>query len=206
MYLASMTLKHWEDQGRQKDDLPMVEYAMAKLFSEFEEALDGFLKNLPARPVAWLVRALTMPLGFSAKKPSDKLTAKLVDLTSAATGTRERLIEGIYRGDNGRNPLFQYDSLLARVDQADPIYKKIGVALKEGKFDESNLTIEGRIHDAVEMGVLTKDEGEFMIDFEKDVLDLVNVDDFPLEHFGEVAIKHDEPAPAKKTRKKKAEA
>jgi acyl-CoA dehydrogenase len=206
MYLASMTLKHWEDQGRQKDDLPMVEYAMAKLFSEFEEALDGFLKNLPARPVAWLVRALTMPLGFSAKKPSDKLVAKLVDLTSAATGTRERLIEGIYRGDNGRNPLFQYDSLLARVDQADPIYKKIGVALKEGKFDESNLTIEGRIHDAVEMGVLTKDEGEFMIDFEKDVLDLVNVDDFPLEHFGEVAIKHDEPKPAKKTRKKKAEA
>ena len=56
------------------------------------------------------------------------------------------------------------------------------------------------------MGVLTKDEGEFMIDFEKDVLDLVNVDDFPLEHFGEVSIKYDEPKPAKKTRKKKAEA
>ena len=205
MYLASMVLKHWEDQGRQKEDLILVEYAMNKLFSEFEVAQDGLIKNLPARPVAWLLRALTLPLGRTAKEPSDKMVAKIVDLTSANTGTRERLIQGIYRGDNGKNPLFQYDSLLARVDKADPIYKKIGGAIKAGKFDESNLTIEGRIHDAVEMGVLTKDEGEFMIDFEKDVLDLVNVDDFPLEHFGEVSIKHDEPAPAKKTRKKKTE-
>lgn len=205
MYLASMVLKHWEDQGRNKEDLILVEYAMDKLFSEFETAQDGLIKNLPARPVAWLLRALTMPLGRTAKAPSDKTIAKIVDLTSAATGTRERLIEGIYRGDNGKNPLFVYDSLLSRAEKAEPIYKKIGIALKEGKFNEANLTIEGRIHDAVEMNVLTKDEGDFMIAFEKDVLDMVNVDDFPLEHFGEVAIKHDEPAPAKKPGKKKTE-
>lgn len=205
MYLASMVLKHWEDQGRNKEDLILVEYAMDKLFSEFETAQDGLIKNLPARPVAWLLRALTLPLGRTAKAPSDKTIAKIVDLTSAATGTRERLIEGIYRGDNGKNPLFMYDSLLSRAEKAEPIYKKIGIALKEGKFNEANLTIEGRIHDAVEMNVLTKDEGDFMIAFEKDVLDMVNVDDFPLEHFGEVAIKHDEPAPAKKPGKKKTE-
>ena len=204
MYLASMVLKHWEDQGRNKEDLILVEYAMDKLFSEFETAQDGLIKNLPARPVAWLLRALTMPLGRTAKAPSDKTIAKIVDLTSAATGTRERLIEGIYRGDNGKNPLFMYDSLLSRAEKAEPIYKKIGIALKEGKFNEANLTIEGRIHDAVEMNVLTKDEGDFMIAFEKDVLDMVNVDDFPLEHFGEVAIKHDAPAAAKKATKKKA--
>ena len=204
MYLASMVLKHWEDQGRNKEDLILVEYAMDKLFSEFETAQDGLIKNLPARPVAWLLRALTMPLGRTAKAPSDKTIAKIVDLTSEATGTRERLIEGIYRGDNGKNPLFTYDSLLSRAEKAEPIYKKIGIALKEGKFNEANLTIEGRIHDAVEMNVLTKDEGDFMIAFEKDVLDMVNVDDFPLEHFGEVAIKHDAPAAAKKATKKKA--
>jgi acyl-CoA dehydrogenase len=213
LYLASMTLKHWEDQGRQKDDLPLVEYAMAKLFSEFEEALDGFTKNLPARPVGWLVRALTMPLGRSVAKPSDKLVAKIVDLTTSATATRERLITGTYRGDNGRNPMFKYDSLLTRVDQADPIYKKIGEALKAGKYDESNLTIENRISDGVAMGILTQEEGDFMIVFEKDVLEMVNVDHFPLEGLGPVSIKHDyldveastEKKPAKKKVAKKTE-
>jgi acyl-CoA dehydrogenase len=213
LYLASMTLKHWEDQGRQKDDLPLVEYAMAMLFSEFEEALDGFTKNLPARPVGWLVRALTMPLGRSAAKPTDKIVAKIVDLTTSATATRERLITGTYRGDNGRNPMFKYDSLLARVDQADPIYKKIGIALKAGKYDESNLTIENRITDGVTMGVLTQDEADFMIAFEKDVLEMVNVDHFPLEGLGPVSVKHNiseqktktEKKPAKKAAAKKTE-
>ncbi len=199
LYLASMTLKHWEDQGRQKDDLPLVEYAMAKLFTEFEDALHGFTQNLPSRPVGWLVRALTMPIGRSASKPGDKLVTKIVDLTTSATATRERLITGTYRGDNGRNPMFKYDSLLARVDQADPIYKKIGAALKAGKYDESNLTIENRITDGVAMGVLTQEEGDFMIAFEKDVLEMVNVDHFPLEGLGKVSVKHDSVKPAAKT-------
>lgn len=209
LYLASMTLKHWEDQGRQKDDLPLVEYAMAKLFSEFEDALDGFNKNLPARPVAWIVRALTMPFGRTVAKPGDKLVAKIVDLTTSATATRERLITGTYRGDNGNNPMFKYDSLLSRVDQADPIYKKIGDALKAGKYDEANLTIENRITDGVAMGVLTQAEGDFMAEFEKDVLEMVNVDHFPLEGLGPVSVKHEsvkhEAKAEKKPAKKKAE-
>ena len=52
------------------------------------------------------------------------------------------------------------------------------------------------------MGILTADEGEFMIAFEKDVLEMVHVDHFPLEHFGTVAENHDK---AKKTSKKKSD-
>jgi acyl-CoA dehydrogenase len=103
--------------------------------------------------------------------------------------------------------------LLARVDQADPIYKKIGIALKAGKYDESNLTIENRITDGVTMGVLTQDEADFMVAFEKDVLEMVNVDHFPLEGLGPVSVKHDvseqktkaEKKPVKKTVAKKTE-
>ena len=213
MYLASCTLKHWEDQGRQKEDLPLLQYSMEKLFAEFEEALDGFHKNLPARPVGWFIRAVTMPWGRTAKMPSDKLAARVVDLITAKTGTRERLITGTFRGERAEglevpNPLRVYDSLLDRADQAEVIYKKIGQAIKAGKYDEANLTIEGRITNGVDMGVLTAEEGEFMTDFEKDVLMMVNVDHFPLEHLGEVAENHDKPAKAAKktTRKKKADA
>lgn len=78
----------------------------------------------------------------------------------------------------------------------------IGDAIKAGKYDEATLSIEGRINEGVEMGILTADEGEFMIAFEKDVLEMVHVDHFPLEHFGTVAENHDK---AKKTSKKKSD-
>lgn len=201
MYLASMTLKHWEDQGRQTADLILLDYAMAKLFTEFEEAQDGLINNLPARPVAWLLRLLTLPFGRTTKAPGDKLVARIAEQVTSASELRERLIAGIYRGDNGNNPLARYDTLLERADKAESIYKKIARALKAGQFDEANLTIEGRITDAVEMKVLTQEEGDFMLAFEKDVLDMVNVDDFPLEHFGKVAIKHK--APRKRTTRSK---
>ena len=101
--------------------------------------------------------------------------------------------------------------MLARVDQADPIYKKIGDALKADKYDESNLTIENRITDGIAMGILTQEEGDFMIAFEKDVLEMVNVDHFPLDDLGPVSVKHDsstvsaEKKPAKKAATKKPE-
>ena len=59
------------------------------------------------------------------------------------------------------------------------------------------------------MGFLTQEEGDFMIAFEKDVLEMVNVDHFPLEGLGPVSVKHDSTAQAeenadKKPAKKKA--
>ncbi|MDF1763439.1 MAG: acyl-CoA dehydrogenase [Oleibacter sp.] len=213
MYLGSMVLKHWQDEGSHKEDLDVVEYSMQKLFAEFEEAQDGVLKNLPARPVAALLRVLTMPLGRRAKAPSDKLISSIVDQVSFHTDTRERMIKGIYRGEKiglayGEgltNPLATYDSLLDRVEKAEGIYKKIGAALKAGKYDESNLSIEGRITDGVKMGIMTEEEGVFMIDFEKDVLEMVHVDSFPLEFFGPVAENQDKEVAKKATGKKKAE-
>jgi acyl-CoA dehydrogenase len=63
------------------------------------------------------------------------------------------------------------------------------------------------------MGVLTQDEADFMIAFEKDVLEMVNVDHFPLEGLGPVSVKHNmseqktkaEKKPAKKAAAKKTE-
>ena len=213
MYLGSMVLKHWADQGSHKEDLTLVQYSMEKLFFEFEEAQNGLIKNLPARPVAALLKVLTMPLGRRAKAPSDKLVAKIVEQVSYHTDTRERLINGVFRGEKiglaygegMENPLFTYDSLLSRVEQAESIYKKIGEALKAGKYDEATLSIEGRITTGVEMGILTAEEGEFMIAFEKDVLEMVHVDHFPLEHFGSVAENQDKEVAKKTSGKKKAE-
>jgi len=57
MYLASMVLKHHENQGRQLEDLPIVEWACRNLLYQAQEQLHGFLRNFPNRSLAALMRA-----------------------------------------------------------------------------------------------------------------------------------------------------
>ena len=47
MYLASMVLKHHENQGRPDADLPIVEWACRNLLYRAQEQLHGFLRNFP---------------------------------------------------------------------------------------------------------------------------------------------------------------
>src|SRR6266436_4681396 len=49
MYLASMVLKHHENQGRPEEDLPIVEWACRNLLYHAQEQLYGFLRNFPNR-------------------------------------------------------------------------------------------------------------------------------------------------------------
>jgi acyl-CoA dehydrogenase len=49
LYLASMVLKHYENQGRREADLPLVEWACRFLLYRAQEQLHGFLRNFPVR-------------------------------------------------------------------------------------------------------------------------------------------------------------
>ena len=47
MYLASMTLKHFDNQGRKPEDLPIVEWACRSLLYKAQEQLHSFIRNFP---------------------------------------------------------------------------------------------------------------------------------------------------------------
>ncbi len=72
MYLASMVLKHHENQGREADDLPLVEWACRSLLYQAQEQLHLFLRNFPNRPLAAFMRLFIFPRGLdllSAERP-----------------------------------------------------------------------------------------------------------------------------------------
>jgi acyl-CoA dehydrogenase len=56
-------LKRYEDEGRQKEDLPIVDYIMMQGVGRITVAFDGVLANLPARWASWLVRLVAFPAG-----------------------------------------------------------------------------------------------------------------------------------------------
>jgi len=91
MYLASMVLKHHENQGRQAEDLPVVEWACRNLLYHAQEQMHGFLRNFPNTFLAAAMRFFIFPRGRTYSAPGDRLGRKVAELVTNATAARERL-------------------------------------------------------------------------------------------------------------------
>ncbi len=105
MYLASMVLKHHENQGRPADDLPLVEWACRNQLYRAQEQLHDFLRNFPNRFLGGVMRALIFPGGRSYSAPSDRLGRKVADAILNPTEVRDRLCRFVYRTLEPGNPL-----------------------------------------------------------------------------------------------------
>jgi acyl-CoA dehydrogenase len=103
LYLMSAVLKHYHDQGEHKDDLPVVQYACEYCLFEIQERFNGIIKNYPNRWLGYLLRGLIFPIGMHFNKPKDKLNHKIAQLLMASTGTRQRLVAGMYISSNTDN-------------------------------------------------------------------------------------------------------
>ena len=91
LYLSSMVLKHYQDQGRPAADLPLVEWCCRTLLYRAQEQLHGLLRNLPNRWVARALRFLIFPRGRTYSSPTDVLGREVVELFINPTETRNRL-------------------------------------------------------------------------------------------------------------------
>jgi len=91
LYLASATLKRFEDEGRQEADLPLVHWSMRDAIFRAAEALHGALANYPSRVWGVLLRLVIFPLGRHFAPPSDSLGHEVARLLIAPSATRDRL-------------------------------------------------------------------------------------------------------------------
>src|SRR5690349_19814731 len=127
MYLASMVLKHHENQGRQEADLPLVEWACRNLLYKAQEQLHSFLRNFPNRFIAAFMRLFIFPRGQTYHAPSDPLSHELVEQILHPTITRDRLTNGVYRTVEPNNPLGLLHEALVLSETAEPLEKRIRV-------------------------------------------------------------------------------
>jgi acyl-CoA dehydrogenase len=177
MYLASMVLKHHEDQGSPEADLPLVEWCCRELLYQAQEQLHGMLRNFPVRPMAWLMRALIFPRGLTYFAPADRLSRAVAALVQEAGEPRDRLALGIDREPHPRNPLGQLQRALELAPAAELIEKKIRISgVKTGLV--SALDLPGQIDQALARGIVTAEEAAALHDYDRLVMDIINVDEF----------------------------
>ncbi|MDP6435762.1 MAG: acyl-CoA dehydrogenase [Gammaproteobacteria bacterium] len=182
IYLASIVLKHHEDQGLPENDLPLVEWSCRTLLYLAQEQLHLLLRNFPNRIVASLLRLCIFPRGRTYFPPSDELGQQIVTLVTRPTEARERLCSGIYKKRDSGNPLGLLQAALETTEDNAPLSRKLRDALR-------NDVISGRteietIHAAREAGVLTPEEAELLIEQDRQIMELINVDDFAAEDIG----------------------
>lgn len=194
MYLASTVLKHFENQGRRATDLPLVEWSVRTLMYQAQESLHAFLRNLPNRWAAILLRMFIFPRGRTYSAPSDEIAQNVVQLISTTGEARERLSQQAYTSIEPGNPLGMLQQALLLSEQLAPLEKRLRQALKDGsiKTESSGEQITA----AEQAGIINSSEAAELRDYHDKVRLLLDVDDFLPEELIRTSKK-------KATRKKK---
>ena len=195
MYLASMVLKHHENQGGPAEDLPLVEWACRNLLYHAQEQLHGFLRNFPNRMLAGAMRAIVFPRGRHYSAPSDRLGRQVAERLTQPSATRQRLGEYIYTTVEPGNPLGLLEEALQMALQMEPLEKRIRIeGVKAGRI--TALDLPGQIEQALAAGLISDPEAQALRAFDRKVMNLVHVDDFAPHELGTQALADSESAGA----------
>jgi acyl-CoA dehydrogenase len=180
LYMASMVLKHFENQGRPAADLPLVEWSCRTLLYQAQEQLHGFLRNFPNRWVAAAMRVVIFPRGRTYSAASDRLGRAIVEPLMMPSATRDRLVSGIYRTIEPGNPLGLLQEALELAVRAEPLEKRVRVeGVKTGRI--TALDLPGQIDQALAIGLIDATEAALLRDYDRKVMHLIDVDDFAPE-------------------------
>ncbi len=197
IYLTSCVLKHFENQGRRATDLPLVEWSVRTLMYQAQEALHAFLRNLPNRWAARLLRIFIFPRGRTYSAPADELGTKIVDLMTTAGEARDRLSQFAYTTLEPGSPLGQLQEAVELAEACAPLEKRLRQAYKEGLIKSEYLGLQ--IDEAAKAEVINKHEADELREYYAKVYALLDVDDFSPDELGRKA----EPQPARKAAKRK---
>ena len=176
LYLASMVLKHYQDEGEPPEDLPLVEWSCRTLLYKTQEQFHGLLRNFPNRWIAALLRLCIFPRGRTYSAPSDELGQQIVELIINPTPTRERLAAGAYTTVEPGNQLGLLQQAMELAEQVKPLERRVFDARRAGDIKADD--IPGQIDEAEKKGILTAAEADAVRAFDAQVLELTGVDDF----------------------------
>ncbi|PMH41075.1 acyl-CoA dehydrogenase [Vibrio sp. 10N.286.49.B3] len=178
LYLSSATLKRFDDEGRQSEDLPLVHWGLKDSLKQTELAIDEFLANFSNPVIARLLRLVLMPYGKVRKGPSDKLDSQLAKILQTPSATRSRIGQGQYLEPTENNPAGRIEQALTIILDAEPIFNKVCQELQQRR---PFLRLDLIADIGLEKEIITLEQAQLLRDAEEHRLYVINVDDFEPE-------------------------
>ena len=179
LYLASATLKRYNDEGRQSADLPLVQWAVEDSLYNIQQAISELINNFPNRIVAGVLKLIILPLGCWLKKPSDETDHKVAALLQYHNETRSRLGQGQYLTREPENVLGQLEQTLEDIIACEPIFDKICRELGQRlPFYQLDLVAKK----GLEANIISEEEAALLTATEIARKAVIDVDDFESDY------------------------
>jgi len=126
------------------------------------------------------MRLVIFPRGRTYFAASDRLGRAIVEPLMMPSATRDRLAWGIYRTVEPGNPIGLLQEALELSVAAELLEKRIRVeGVKTGLI--TALDPPGQIEQALAAGLITAVEASLLREFDRKVMEIINVDDFSSE-------------------------
>jgi acyl-CoA dehydrogenase len=181
LVLGSCAARRWVVEGRRPEDLPLAAFAAREAVYEVERALRGVLDNLPARPLAWGLRALVFPLGADLRGPDDGLGAEAARALLDDPSVRERLTATIFVPPADEPGLGHLEDALRHARRALAVEARIRRAVREGVIDHAPGDV--LVEKALAAGVIRPEEREWLREADEARDEAIQVDAFEPEAF-----------------------
>jgi acyl-CoA dehydrogenase len=175
LYLASATLKRFDDEGRQNSDLPLLHWAMQDSLYQLENAIDELLKNFPNKYIGWFIRLFIMPFGKTHSRPSDEIEHQIATILQTPCESRSRLGTGQCLSREPNNLFGELEQTLEDIISAEPIYDRI---CKETEQKHSFVQLDKLADIGLEANIISTQEAAILIRAETGRLSVIAVDDF----------------------------
>ena len=142
MYLGFSALRRYEAEGRRKEDLPLIHFAMQYAFTEIQKAFDGLYRNIALPGLGWFFAGpvrLWSQLNSLGNGVSDKILNQIATLIQKDGEQRDRLTDGIYYSKTVGDALNRIDTTFKTISQADKILGKIKKAVKARQLPKKKM-------------------------------------------------------------------
>lgn len=175
LYLTTATLKRYNDEGRQINDFPLVQWACEDSLFKIQQVIDELIANFPNKIISKILRLIIFPLGTWLTKPSDIIDHKVAAILQTPSDSRSRLGEGQYLTREPENMLGVLEQTLDDVIACEPIFDKVCHATNEKlPFYQLHIVADK----GIAAGVISEAEAKLLRQAEIGRKAAIDVDDF----------------------------
>ena len=133
LYMASATLKYYEDEGRQSADLPYLHYALRRSLWLMGLALQGVFDNLPTVP-GMLLKRIIFPFGIRYRPVRDSTVSAICRDIMQPSALRDRISALCFWQEQEQDPIGRVELAFRAMLAVQPLEKRLHDAQKQGSL------------------------------------------------------------------------